>query len=125
MAADVHAVVTELGLHRPAIVGCNMGGTIARQYALDYPADVSRLVVPASFGWRPEAMSQSVDEQMAFIRDHTLREIAENRIGAASESQRNLSPTLSGRAGRALRAATRRRVSRPPGDREALVEDVG
>jgi len=83
MAADVHAVVTELGLLRPAIVGCSMGGTIALQYALDYPADISRLVVLASVGWLPEAMSQTVDEQMAFIRDHSMREIAENRIGAA------------------------------------------
>jgi 3-oxoadipate enol-lactonase len=83
MAADVHAVVTELGLHRPAIVGCSMGGTIALQYALDYPADLSRLVALASFGWLPDSMCQTVDEQMAFIRDHSMREIAENRIGAA------------------------------------------
>jgi 3-oxoadipate enol-lactonase len=83
MAADVHAVVTELGLERPAIVGCSMGGTIALQYALDYPTDLSRLVVLASFGWLPDAMSQSVDAQMEFIRNHDLREIAENRVGAA------------------------------------------
>jgi pimeloyl-ACP methyl ester carboxylesterase len=49
MAADVYAVVTELGLRRPAIAGCSMGGTIALQYALDYPADLSRLAVLASF----------------------------------------------------------------------------
>ena len=83
MAADVHAVVTELGLRRPAIVGCSMGGTIALQYALDYPADLSRLVVLASFGWLPEAMNHSRDDQMAFIKDHNLREIAEERVGAA------------------------------------------
>jgi pimeloyl-ACP methyl ester carboxylesterase len=83
MAADVHAVVTELGLRRPAIVGCSMGGTIALQYALGYPADLSRLVVLASFGWLPEAMSHSRDDQMAFIKDHDLREIAEERVGAA------------------------------------------
>jgi len=83
MAADVYAVVTQLGLRRPAIVGCSMGGTVALQYALDYPADISRLVVLASFGWLPEAMSQSVDQQMAFIKDHNLREIAEERVGAA------------------------------------------
>jgi 3-oxoadipate enol-lactonase len=83
MAADVHAVVTELGLRRPAMVGCSMGGTIALQYALDYPADLSRLVVLASFGWLPEEMNRSRDDQMAFIKDHNLREIAEERVGAA------------------------------------------
>lgn len=83
MAADIHAVVTELGLRRPAIVGLSMGGTIALQYALDYPGDFSRLVVLASFAGLPEEMAQSRDDQLAFIKSHTLREIAENRVGAA------------------------------------------
>lgn len=83
MAADVHAVVTRLGLRRPAVVGCSMGGTIALQYALDRPEDLSRLVVVASFGWLPEEMSGSVDAQTAFIRSHTLREIAGERVGAS------------------------------------------
>ena len=83
MAADIHAVVTELGLRHPAIVGCSMGGTIALQYTLDYPADLSRLVVLASFAGLPEQMAQTRDDQLAFIQSHTLREIAENRVGAA------------------------------------------
>jgi 3-oxoadipate enol-lactonase len=83
MAADVYAVVTQLGLRRPAIVGCSMGGTIALQYALDYPADISRLVVLASFASLPAEMAQTVADQLAFIQSHTLREIAENRVGAA------------------------------------------
>ena len=83
MAADIHAVVTELGLRRPAIVGCSMGGTIALQYALDYPGDLSRLVVLASFAGLPDQMAQIRDGQLAFIKSHNLREIAENRVGAA------------------------------------------
>jgi 3-oxoadipate enol-lactonase len=83
MAADIHAVVAELGLRRPAIVGCSMGGTIALQYALDYPADISRLAVLASFAGLPEEMAQTVSDQLAFIKAHSLREIAENRVGAA------------------------------------------
>jgi pimeloyl-ACP methyl ester carboxylesterase len=83
MAADVYAVVTELGLRRPAIVGCSMGGTIALQYALDYPADISRLAVLASFASLPEEMAQSVERQSADIKSKTLREIAEERVGAA------------------------------------------
>jgi pimeloyl-ACP methyl ester carboxylesterase len=83
MAADVHAVVTQLGLRRPAIVGCSMGGTIALQYALDYPGDLSRLVVLASFAGLPEEMAQTVRGQRAYIESHTLREIAEERVGAA------------------------------------------
>ncbi|MFI6360550.1 alpha/beta fold hydrolase [Streptomyces sp. NPDC050743] len=48
-AADVHAVVTQLGPRRPAIVGCSMGATIALQYALDHPKDLSPLVVRTLF----------------------------------------------------------------------------
>ncbi|MGA9360291.1 MAG: alpha/beta hydrolase [Mycobacterium sp.] len=83
MAADIHAVVTELGLRRPAIVGCSMGGTIALQYTLDYPADLSRLVVLASFAGLPGELAPVRDDQLAYIDSHTLREIAENRVGAA------------------------------------------
>ena len=83
MAADVYAVVTELGLRSPAIVGCSMGGTIALQYALDYPADISRLAVLASFASLPEEMAQSVERQSADIKSKSLREIAEERVGAA------------------------------------------
>ena len=60
-----------------------MGGTIALQYALDYPADLSRLVVLASFAGLPEQMAQTVAAQRAYVESHTLREIAEERVGAA------------------------------------------
>jgi pimeloyl-ACP methyl ester carboxylesterase len=83
MAADVYAVVAELGLRRPAIVGCSMGGTIALQYALDYPADISRLAILASFASLPEEMAQNVERQRADIKSKNLRKIAEERVGAA------------------------------------------
>jgi len=83
MAADVHAVVTQLGLRRPAIAGCSMGSTIALQYTLDYPDDISRLVLLASLPGLPPEMAQTRDSQMAYIESHTLREIAEERVGAA------------------------------------------
>jgi pimeloyl-ACP methyl ester carboxylesterase len=83
MAGDIYAVVTHLGLRRPAIVGCSMGGTIALQYVLDFPGDISRLAVLASFAGLPKEMAPNVESQRAYIRSHTLREIAENRVGAA------------------------------------------
>lgn len=83
MAADVYAVVTQLGLRRPAIAGCSMGSTIALQYTLDYPQDISRLALLASLPDLPEEMAQARESQMAFIKSHNLREIAENRVGAA------------------------------------------
>ncbi len=40
MAADIHALVRRLGLHRPLIVGHDRGGRVARRYALDHPRSV-------------------------------------------------------------------------------------
>ena len=83
MAADVYAVVTQLGLRRPAIAGCSMGSTIALQYRLDHPEEISRLALLASLPGLPDEMAEARESQMAFIKSHNLREIAENRVGAA------------------------------------------
>jgi pimeloyl-ACP methyl ester carboxylesterase len=53
------------------------------QYALDYPADISRLAVLASFASLPAEMAQNVERQSADIKSKSLREIAEERVGAA------------------------------------------
>jgi len=60
-----------------------MGSTIALQYTLDHPEDVSRLALLASLPGLPEEMAEARETQMAFIKSHNLREIAENRVGAA------------------------------------------
>jgi 3-oxoadipate enol-lactonase len=83
MAADIHAVAVHLGLRRPAIAGISMGGTIALQYALDHPQDVSRLVLVDSFPGVPPEFAQARDEQLAFIETHNLRQIAEERMAVA------------------------------------------
>jgi 3-oxoadipate enol-lactonase len=83
MAADVFAVVAGLGLRRPALVGLSMGGTIALQYALDHPGDLSRLVVVGSLAGVPEEFASVRDQQLEFIETRSLREIAEARMAAA------------------------------------------
>lgn len=67
MAADIYAVVAGLGLRRPALVGLSMGGTIALQYALDHPADLSRLVVVDSLAGVPEEVASVRDERLEYI----------------------------------------------------------
>ena len=83
MAADVFAVVAGLGLRRPALVGLSMGGTIALQYALDHPGDLSRLVVAGSLAGVPEEFARARDQRLEFIETHSLREIAEERMAVA------------------------------------------
>jgi len=51
---------------------------IALQYALDYPADISRLAVLASFASLPAEMAQAVERQRADIKAKSLREIGES-----------------------------------------------
>jgi 3-oxoadipate enol-lactonase len=83
MAADIHELVVALGLDRPAVVGISMGGTIALQYAADYPDDISRLVVMDTFAGLPDEAAAIRDDQLHFIETHTLREIAEERMARA------------------------------------------
>lgn len=83
MAADVHTVVVELGLRRPALVGLSMGGTVALRYALDYPEDVGRLVLVDTYPGIPAEFAAIVEAQKAYIDSHSLREIAEERMAVA------------------------------------------
>lgn len=83
MAADVHDLVFALGLDRPAVAGISMGGTIAMQYAADYPGDISRLVLAATFAAIPAEYAEIRDAQLQYIETHTLKEIAEERMAVA------------------------------------------
>jgi pimeloyl-ACP methyl ester carboxylesterase/quercetin dioxygenase-like cupin family protein len=44
-ADDLHAVVRELELERPVLVGASLGAAVALKYALEQPADVGALVL--------------------------------------------------------------------------------
>lgn len=45
MAADLHELITELGLDRPILIGHSMGGKTMMQYTMTYPGTFARLVV--------------------------------------------------------------------------------
>jgi 3-oxoadipate enol-lactonase len=47
-ADDVHALLTRLGLTPAAAIGFSFGGMVAQELALNYPQDVSALVICAS-----------------------------------------------------------------------------
>jgi pimeloyl-ACP methyl ester carboxylesterase len=52
LAADAHCVANALGLKGITAVGSSMGGAICQRWALDWPADVARLVITNSWGER-------------------------------------------------------------------------
>lgn len=49
MAADLHAVVRDLGLSRFHLAGVSMGGVIAQEYAVEHPGDLASLVLANTF----------------------------------------------------------------------------
>ena len=48
MADDIAALIDHLGLDRPDLVGYSLGGGVALQTAVKYPAKASRLVAAAA-----------------------------------------------------------------------------
>ena len=45
MAADIHELITDLGLEKPILVGHSMGGKTMMQYVMTFPGTFERLVV--------------------------------------------------------------------------------
>jgi haloacetate dehalogenase len=63
MAADVRALVHQLGHERVALVGHDRGARVAHRYALDHPDEVERLAVLDVIPTR--AMFARIDQQLA------------------------------------------------------------
>ncbi len=45
VAADIRALLAELGLNKPYIVGHDWGGLVARRFALDFPGEADRIAI--------------------------------------------------------------------------------
>ena len=73
MAADMAALLTELGAYPVSVVGISMGGTIALQLTLDYPQFVTKLILVNTFAaLRPEWISEWIYFLFRFMLVHTL-----------------------------------------------------
>ncbi len=59
LADDAKALVDLLGLRRFHLMGVSMGGMIAQEYALAYPADLKSLTLACTYG-RPDAFCQTM-----------------------------------------------------------------
>ncbi len=66
MADDIAALIDHLGLDRPDLVGYSLGGGVALQTAVRYPAKVRRLVV-ASANIRPDAIDPEIRAQQGQV----------------------------------------------------------
>lgn len=83
MAADVHALLGQMSIPSATIMGLSMGGMVAMQHAIDFPDDVSRLLIVGSTAGVPAELLPVAAEQRLFIEQHDMDEIAESRTEAA------------------------------------------
>ncbi len=83
MADDVHALLEHLEIPRAAVMGLSMGGMVALQHALDYPGEVSKLLVVGSSSGLPESLQSVADQQRSFIAESEMADIAKSRMSAA------------------------------------------
>ena len=67
-AADVDALRRHLGLHRPIIAGWSHGGIVAQQVAINYPDDLSRLILIGTSAYFGES-SDDVEAAVSAFRD--------------------------------------------------------
>ena len=73
MAADMAGLIEELQTGPAHVVGLSMGGTIAQQFALDYPQLTRRLVLISTFAiLRPDTLSGWLYFLQRFILVNTL-----------------------------------------------------
>ena len=82
MADDIAALIDHLGLDRPDVVGYSLGGGVALQTAVTYPAQVGRLVVASAHIRRdaiyPEMLAQQGQVNAAaaeFMKDTPMYEL--------------------------------------------------
>jgi pimeloyl-ACP methyl ester carboxylesterase len=59
MAGQTAALISALGLHRPAVLGWSMGGMIAQALAVEHPEDVGRLILCATLPGNSHATAPS------------------------------------------------------------------
>ena len=76
MADDIAALIDDLGLEKPDLVGYSLGGGVALFTAVKYPDKVRRLVVASAHVWRsaipPEMLAQQAQVNAAaaeFLKD--------------------------------------------------------
>lgn len=79
LAANTHDLLTKLEVEKPVLIGHSMGGMLAMRYALQYPGDLSKLVLVNPIGledWRAKGVpNATVDALYAAERQTTRQSI--------------------------------------------------
>ena len=83
MARDIVRLLRHLGAERAHLVGLSLGGMIAQQLALDYPAATASLVLADTVCGVPPGAEAIAGEALRFIETHSMAEVAKTRITTA------------------------------------------
>ena len=65
LAADLAAVLDELGIASAAVVGYSQGGAVAQQLALDHPARCNRLVLACTYAFNAVSVREKIEGHLA------------------------------------------------------------
>jgi pimeloyl-ACP methyl ester carboxylesterase len=80
LVADTARLLTALGLHSAHLIGISLGGGVAFQFALDFPAMVKTLAIVNSapaIGGTPQQARQEIDRPVGIVQQLGLRAIGE------------------------------------------------
>lgn len=79
LAANTHELLAKLGVEKPVLIGHSMGGMLAMRYAVQYPGELSQLVLVNPLGledWRAKGVpNATVDALYATERKTTRQSI--------------------------------------------------
>ncbi|HUD28067.1 MAG TPA: alpha/beta hydrolase [Novosphingobium sp.] len=76
LAANTHALLAALKIEKPVLVGHSMGGMLAMRYALQYPGELSRLVLVNPLGledWRAKGVPNATVDALYATERKTTR----------------------------------------------------
>jgi 3-oxoadipate enol-lactonase len=79
-AADTARLLTALGLHSAHLSGISLGGGVAFQFALDFPAMVKTLTIVNSapaIGGTPQQAQQEIDRRVGIVQQLGMRAMGE------------------------------------------------
>jgi len=77
-ADDAHDVLASLGLGPAIAIGSSMGGAICQRWALDYPADLTHLVLSSTWAERDAYLSLLLRHWVALIESQQPQRLAES-----------------------------------------------
>ncbi len=132
MAEDLGAVIATLGLQRPAIVGCSMGGSASLQYVLGHPEAVECLVLVASaiegHEWSPVMDDIEAAEEAAFEAGDVDRIVEINLstwVAGPDRTEADVDPGVWSLASEMIRTAVDKQVAAEKMDPRAGPAEVG